>query len=137
MKKIRLIIDGEVLVADHFSGVGNYTLEMMRAIDKELDHDKRFRASIFVYFRQIEKMRSYGFKNIKIIPSPLSLRISNALKHRNAQQTSCLVVEYICSRIFHHGHCCGLNQYLSFMIYLLKNTLSTQNLVTKNFYQNK
>lgn len=86
MKKIRLIIDGEVLVADHFSGVGNYTLEMMRAIDKELDHDKRFRASIFVYFRQIEKMRSYGFKNIKIIPSPLSLRISNALKHRNAQQ---------------------------------------------------
>ncbi len=80
MAKTRIIIDGEVLVAPHFSGVGNYTLELTRALDREIDNHKSIKAYIFVYFKQYKKMKSYGFKNIKVIPSPFSQRISNGLK---------------------------------------------------------
>lgn len=85
MVKKRIIIDGEVLVMPHFSGVGHYTLEMIRGIDRALEKRSDFTASILVHFRHIEKAKSYGFKNIEIIPSPFSLRISNGLKIRAKQ----------------------------------------------------
>lgn len=83
--KKRIIIDGEVLVMPHFSGVGHYTLEMVKALDRQLEHSHDFSLSILVYFRNVDKMKSYGFKNIKIIPSPFSLRIANGLKIRAKQ----------------------------------------------------
>lgn len=85
VKKKRLIIDGEVLVMPHFSGIGHYTLELLRAVDTILDTETSIDASIIVHFRHIEKARSFGFRNIEIIPSPFSLRISNGLKLRNKQ----------------------------------------------------
>lgn len=84
-KNIRIIIDGEVLVMPHFSGIGHYVLEMMRALDRQLDDEPKIKAYMFVHFRHIEKAEGYGFKNIRIIRSPFSLRISNALKIRNRQ----------------------------------------------------
>jgi glycosyltransferase involved in cell wall biosynthesis len=84
-KKKRLIIDGEVLVMPHFSGIGHYTLELLRAMDTILDSDTSIDASMIVHFRHVEKARSFGFRNIEIIPSPFSLRISNGLKLRNKQ----------------------------------------------------
>ncbi len=83
--KKRLIIDGEVLVMPHFSGVGHYTLEMIKAIDRQLNSRDDFTATLLIHFRHTEKAKQYGFKNIEIIPSPFSLRISNGLKIRNKQ----------------------------------------------------
>lgn len=85
MVKKRIIIDGEVLILPHFSGVGHYTLEMVRAIDRQLEHQSYFTASLLVHFRHIDKAKLFNFKNIKIIPSPFSLRISNGLKIRAKQ----------------------------------------------------
>lgn len=85
IKKKRLIIDGEVLVMPHFSGIGHYTLELLRAIDKELNTRHDIEVSVLIHYRHIEKAKQYGFKNIEIIPSPFSLRISNGLKIRNKQ----------------------------------------------------
>ncbi len=85
MKKRRIIIDGEVLVAPHFSGIGYYTLELLRGIDRQIPSYPGFTVSLLIHFRHLEKVRSYGFKNIEIIPSPLSLRITNGLKLRNKQ----------------------------------------------------
>ena len=81
--KRRLVIDGEVLVMPHFSGIGHYTLEMVRAIDGQVDED--FEVVMYVYFRNLSKARAFGFKNIKVIPSPFSLRINNGLKTRQKQ----------------------------------------------------
>lgn len=85
VKKKRLIIDGEVLVMPHFSGIGHYTLELLRAIDKELNTRHDIEVSVLIHYRHTEKAKQYGFKNIEIIPSPFSLRISNGLKIRNKQ----------------------------------------------------
>lgn len=81
--KRRLVIDGEVLVMPHFSGIGHYTLEMVRAIDRQVDEG--FEVVMYVYFRNLSKARAFGFKNIKVIPSPFSLRINNGLKTRQKQ----------------------------------------------------
>lgn len=84
-KPKRIIFDGEVIVMPHFSGIGHYTLELLRAIDRHLDTDKSISCSLFIYFKQINKARSFGFKNIKLIRSPFPLRISNGLKTHNIQ----------------------------------------------------
>ena len=85
INKKRLIIDGEVLVMPHFSGIGHYTLELLRAIDTELPSHEDIEASILVHFRHIEAVKRFNFKNIEIIPSPFSLRIANGLKLRSKQ----------------------------------------------------
>lgn len=85
MKKKRIYIDGEILVMPHFSGIGHYCLELFRAIDIQLTDHPHLDVRMFVHFRHIDKARSYGFKNIKIIKSPFSLRISNGLKIRGKQ----------------------------------------------------
>ncbi|MEO5498908.1 MAG: glycosyltransferase family 1 protein [Candidatus Saccharimonadales bacterium] len=84
-KPKRLYIDGEVLVTPHFSGIGHYTHELLRAIDARIENDKTYRVIMFVYFKNLRKAREYKFKNIRIIPSPFSLRISNGLKIRGKQ----------------------------------------------------
>ncbi|MEO8911690.1 MAG: glycosyltransferase family 1 protein [Candidatus Saccharimonas sp.] len=85
LKRKRIIIDGEVLVMPHFSGVGHYTLELIRALDRQLNDQKEFTASMLIHFRHIDKAKKYNFKNIEIIPSPFSLRISNGLKIHGKQ----------------------------------------------------
>ena len=83
--KKRLIIDGEVLVMPHFSGVGHYTLEMIKAIDRQLDTRDDFTATLLVHFRHVDKAQGYKFKHIEVLPTPFSLRIANGLKIRNKQ----------------------------------------------------
>lgn len=84
-KRMRVVVDGEVLVTPHFSGIGHYTLELLRAIDDLLDNSPHIQVSIFVYFKRLSQAKAYGFRNIRLIPSPFSLRIANALKIRGKQ----------------------------------------------------
>ena len=82
---VSVFIDGEALVMDHFSGVGHYILELLRAVDKQLDNRPNIDVKIITYFKRAQKIKSYGFRNIGIIRSPFSLRIANGLKLRNKQ----------------------------------------------------
>lgn len=79
-KRTRIIIDGEVVVMPHFSGIGHYTLEMLRAIDKYLDSDSSVSVLLMVYFKDVNKARGFKFNNIKLLRSPFSQRISNGFK---------------------------------------------------------
>lgn len=86
MKKItNIIIDGEVFAVPHFSGIGHYALELLHAIDRQLSTTENVRIKVFVHFRHVDRVRAYGFKNISVVRSPFSLRISNGLKIRNKQ----------------------------------------------------
>ena len=80
-RRIKVIIDGEVLIHPHFSGIGHYTLELLKALDDKLKNEQNFEVSLLIYFRHTKKVRQYGFKHIKILPSPFSLRISNGLRN--------------------------------------------------------
>lgn len=84
-KKIRIFVDAEVLVVPHFSGIGHYTLELLRALDKAIDDRSDVQVTLLVYARRIRKIKSYGFKNFKFKRTPFPLKISNGLKVRNRQ----------------------------------------------------
>jgi len=84
-KKLKIFIDGEVLTMPHFSGVGHYTLELVRALDRQLESQRDITVYLGVYFKHIKRAQSFNLKHIKIVPTPFSLRISNGLKIRNKQ----------------------------------------------------
>lgn len=84
-KKLRLLFDGEPVVMDHFSGIGHYTVELLRAIDRQIEHYPGLKVDVFVHFRKLEKARKLGFGHIRLLASPFSLRISNGLKIRGKQ----------------------------------------------------
>jgi len=85
VKKIKIFVDAEVLTVPHFSGIGHYTLEMLQALDNILDSRPDVQVTLGVYFRRMQKIKSYGFRNFKFRRSPFPLRISNALKIRELQ----------------------------------------------------
>lgn len=85
VKRKKIFIDAEVLVVPHFSGIGHYTLDLLRALDKLLDTRSDIEVTLGVYFKRVDKIRAFGFKNFKIRRTPFPLRISNALKIRGTQ----------------------------------------------------
>lgn len=84
-KKLKVFVDAEVLIAPHFSGIGHYTLELLRALDRLLDTRNDVQVTLGVYFRAVPKIRAHHFRNFKIRRSPYPLRISNGLKIRGLQ----------------------------------------------------
>lgn len=78
-------MDAEVLIVPHFSGIGHYTLELLRALDKHLDNRDDIEVTLGVYFKRRHTIRSYGFKNFRYKLTPFPLRISNGLKIRGKQ----------------------------------------------------
>lgn len=84
-RRVRVFVDAEVLVAPHFSGIGHYTLELLRGLDRLVENRNDISVELGVFFKQVPKIRSYGFRNFKIRRSPLPLRITNALKIRGLQ----------------------------------------------------
>jgi glycosyltransferase involved in cell wall biosynthesis len=84
-RKLKIFVDAEVLIAEHFSGIGHYTLELLRAIDRAIEGRNDVSVTLGVYFRRAWKIHKYGFKNFKVRRSPFPLRISNGLKSRDIQ----------------------------------------------------
>lgn len=84
-RKLKVFVDAEVLIAPHFSGIGHYTLELLRALDRLLDNRSDVDLTLGVFYRRVDQLRVYQFRNFRIKRSPFPLRISNALKIRNLQ----------------------------------------------------
>jgi len=68
----RLVIDGRVLVDDHFSGIGHYTMHLLGALDRLLDDEPGVRATVAVPANRRAGLARYGFRNLR----PLSLPIT-------------------------------------------------------------
>lgn len=73
-------MDAEVLIAPHFSGIGHYTLELLRALDRVVEDRPDVSVTLGVYYKRIEQIKHFGFRNFKIRRSPFPLRVANALK---------------------------------------------------------
>lgn len=82
-KKIKVYVDAEVLVAPHFSGIGHYTLELLRGLDRLIENRDDIQVVLLTYFRRVGMVKKFGFRNFKIKKSPSSLRINNYFKIRN------------------------------------------------------
>jgi glycosyltransferase involved in cell wall biosynthesis len=82
----KIIIDGNVLVEDHFSGIGQYSANLINSFDQLLSENKYkkdFSIKLFVCFDKKNEIKKYQFKNIKVVYLPIKLRYYNALFHRN------------------------------------------------------
>ncbi len=84
-RRVKVFVDAEVLVAPHFSGIGHYTLNLLKALDDLLDNRDDIQVTLGVWFRRKSHIQECGFRNFKIRKSPFSLRISNELKARGKQ----------------------------------------------------
>lgn len=67
---VRLIIDGKPLVAPHFSGVGNYTLQLLQALDRRIAARGDIDARLAVPFGTTSIARGYGFDRIRPVRIP-------------------------------------------------------------------
>lgn len=84
-RRLTVLVDAEVLVVPHFSGIGHYTLEILRALDDLIDGRDDVRIELAVFVKQVRKLRGYGFRNLKIRRSPVPVRVANRLKERGLQ----------------------------------------------------
>jgi glycosyltransferase involved in cell wall biosynthesis len=80
-----MLLDGEALVVDHFSGIGHYTADLFLALDKLITVDSGTYFEICAPYRRISKLGRFGFKNAKFRKMPFPTRVSNALKIRGQQ----------------------------------------------------
>lgn len=86
MKKV--YIEGLGLVDDHFSGVGQYILGIVRGIDEEIEHRKYNgettpNVRVVIPYDKVKKFKKFKFKHIGYKTIPLSLRYASGLNHRN------------------------------------------------------
>lgn len=84
-KKIKIFIDAEVLVAPHFSGIGHYTLGILKALDDQISDKPQVVVELGVYHKRIPDIRKFGFKNFRIRKTFIPLRVANKLKIINKQ----------------------------------------------------
>jgi len=83
-KKIRIFIDGEVLVLSHFSGIGHYTAALLKAVDDLLFEEdfSHISLEIGVPWRMRRNIGRFGYQNFSIRKMITSPRISNGLKKK-------------------------------------------------------
>lgn len=71
----RVVIDGKPLIDDHFSGVGHYTMHLLRALDdlvgSEIGDDLDVR--IAVPAKRVGRLREHGYRHLRPLPVPLTL----------------------------------------------------------------
>ncbi len=84
-RKTKVYVDVEVLIAPHFSGIGHYTLELLRALDRLIEDDTTIQVTLGVWYKKIAHVKKLGFRNFKFRRSPFPLRLANALKIRGVQ----------------------------------------------------
>lgn len=83
-RRIRVFVEGDVLVIDHFSGIGHYTAALLQEVDKLLDEDAYSHISIEIGLpsKLAHRISRFGFKNFSFKKVPLSHRLTNGLKKR-------------------------------------------------------
>lgn len=83
-KTIKAFIDGEVLVLDHFSGIGHYTAAILQEVDNLLETDEfsNIKIEIGLPKKLRHRVHSFKFRNFKYRSLPFTPRVTNGLKKR-------------------------------------------------------
>lgn len=75
----RLVIDGQALVDDHFSGVGQYASGVLRALDDLLADRPDVDARIAVPIKRVPKLAPFRFRRIRPLAVPVTLSLQRRL----------------------------------------------------------
>lgn len=84
-KRIKIFFDAEVIVFPHFSGIGHYTVSLLKAIDDLLDFGEysHLKITVGVPRHDKDKLTKFEFKNFKVKLTPLTSHRINGLKKRH------------------------------------------------------
>lgn len=84
-KTVKVFIDGEVLVVKHFSGIGHYTADLLKAVDKLLftEEFSYFKIEIGAPQHDTHRLNRFGFENFSVRRMPFSVHHSTGLKKRH------------------------------------------------------
>jgi len=77
---MRIYIDGLVLVDSHFSGIGQYTLGILRGLDNDAVTNHIIR--VIIPYDKLSKFNEFGFKHITAMSYPLPFKIMIRLARR-------------------------------------------------------
>lgn len=84
MKELKIIFDGLALVEGHFSGIGQYTLGILRGMDENLD-DLKYKGRacpkvvVAIPWNTVDRFKSFQFKHISYKRVPLTFRVMSKL----------------------------------------------------------
>ncbi len=70
--RTRVVIDGKPLVDDHFSGVGNYTMHLLGALDRLLDERDDLDVRLAVPTARRNRLPAYHFRRIRPLGMPIA-----------------------------------------------------------------
>jgi glycosyltransferase involved in cell wall biosynthesis len=82
--RLRLVIDGKVLVDDHFSGIGRYTMSLLRAVDEALEDEPTMDVRLAVPVGRTAALARFGFRRIR----PLAVPMAYSRMRRRVEQGS-------------------------------------------------
>lgn len=84
-KKIKVFVEGEVLVLDHFSGIGHYTAALLQEVDKLLTKDEFSHISIEIGLprRLSNRVERFNYQNFTYKKMPFSPKVYNQLKSKH------------------------------------------------------
>lgn len=83
-KKLRLMIDGSPLVADHFSGVGHSLLGITRALEDLQLQDDSLEVVLFAPTMLKGRLHQWGLQWLDMRGIPMPRRVIGGLQRRNA-----------------------------------------------------
>ncbi len=87
MRSNKIYIEGLALVEGHFSGIGQYTLGILRGLD-ELIEEAKFAGrpvpeiKVIIPYNSRRRFKKFAFKHIGYKSFPLTFRVMSALWHR-------------------------------------------------------
>jgi glycosyltransferase involved in cell wall biosynthesis len=85
-KRKRIYIDAENLIVEHFSGIGHYTAELLKSVDKTIaEHNSTDKFILSGYFRRLGRLNRFHFKNFYYSRFIFPVRVSNMLKIKGWQ----------------------------------------------------
>lgn len=87
MKSKKIYIEGLALVEGHFSGIGQYTLGILRGMDNVLEADKNAgkktpKVKVIIPYDKTKRFNEFKFKHIRAKKIPISFKYASALWHR-------------------------------------------------------
>lgn len=78
-RRQRIVIDGQALIDDHFSGVGRYASGVLQALDELLFERPDLDARIAVPIKRIAKLEPFRFRRIRPLAIPTTLSFQRRL----------------------------------------------------------
>lgn len=79
MARSRIVVDGQALIDDHFSGVGQYAAGVLGGLDDLLAERDDLDVRLAVPVKRMVRLERFGFRHLRPLPIPVTLSFQRRL----------------------------------------------------------